>query len=357
MRHEPRKEARTQPRPAIAVLLPACLAEAAASALLLWRMAGAAPWTLAAGLGLHAGAAWLIWTAAPGIGQVKQDLDAGALRYIHALCALIVLFFPVLGLPGAALILVSRRFSRRKGLVEVVGEEMRRTAKALGVERVDDLDAFLVEEASVEPILEILKGSDVGLKRGAVSLLGSIGGREAVTLLKQSLSDPSPEVRFYAHATLAKLEDSYAQEIKAAEVAAKTDDAASWERLGDAFTRYAEAGLAEEVVRDRLHERAVMAYDRSLEIAPDNAGLLIKMGRLHLGNGRFGEARRRFEAVPHDGPGRGDALLGLCEVAYELRDHAALAGLRSELASRGFHSDDPRRIVLYRFWAHGGDNA
>jgi len=338
-------------------LIASILFEAAGAWLVFLWLRGGAAWTVAAGLALHAASAFSLWRGAPDAARAAEDQGARSRRFFQAFAAFIVLFFPVMGLPGVGLILLAHKFSRRKGLVEVVTEEMKRAALAIGVERVDDLDSFLVEEASVEPILEILKGSDVGLKRGAVSLLGSIGGQEAVGLLKQSLSDASPEVRFYAHATLAKLEDSHAQEIKAAEESAHAGDAGSWVRLGDAFSRYSVSGLAEEVVRGQLLERAASAYDRALEANRDDSALLIKLGRLHLGNGRFGEARRRFEAVPDGDPARADALLGLCEIAYELRDHAALAGLRFQLAGQSYHSDDPRRIVLYRFWAQGGDNA
>lgn len=164
-------------------------------------------------------------------------------------------------------------------------------------------------------------------------------------------------MRFYVHAPLAKLDDSHTQEIKTAEAAPSPDDTASWERLGNAFPGYAASGLPEDVVRRQLMDRATMAFDRSLVLAPEDSGMLLKLGRLHPGCGRLAEARRRFQAVPQDAPLRGEALLGLCEFAYELRYLDALTGLRAELSECRFDSDDPLRIVLYRFWAQGGEFA
>lgn len=344
---------------AMRVLLPALPFEAASAGLVaLWLVNGSALAALGAGV-LHLFAAGTIWTFAPRLGREEDPLKLAKLRagrHVHALSALVVLFFPVIGYVGMGYVLAVQQVSRRQGLVEVVSSEMKRAAKMLGVERVDDMDSFLMEESSVEPILEILKGSDVGLKRGAVSLLGTIGGREAVGLLKESLSDASPEVRFYAHATLAKLDDSYTQAIKTAERQVQEGAQGALAALGNAFVRYAESGLVEDVVRNQLLERATLAFERALDQDVGDGRLLVTLGYLHLSQGDLDKARAAFARTP-EGPAWVEALLGLCEIAYEQRDMAALHSLRLDLASADFKSDDPMKLVMFQFWTQTGDIA
>jgi len=251
-------------------------------------------------------------------------------------------------------VLAVQQVSKRQGLVEIYSSEMKRAARMLGVERVEDMDSFLMEEASVEPILEILKGSDVGLKRGAVNLLGNIGGKEAVGLLKESLSDPSPEVRFYAHATLAKLDDSYTQSIKTAERQTQDEASESFAALGNAFVRYAESGLVEDVVRRQLLDRATRAFEQALDHGVGDGRLLVTLGYLHLSQGELEKAREAFARTP-EGPAWVESLLGLCEIAYEKRDFTTLHTLRLELASADFKSEDPMKLVMFQFWTQTGD--
>ncbi|GFK95124.1 hypothetical protein NNJEOMEG_02982 [Fundidesulfovibrio magnetotacticus] len=344
---------------ALRILLPALPFELATAALGTLWLTGSSELTAVGALITHLFAPAAVWSFTP-----KRREDANphqkarieADRHIHALTAVVVFFFPVLGLAGMGYVLAAQQASHRQGLVEVLGSEMKRAAKVLGVERVEDVNSFLLEESSVEPILEILKGGDVGLKRGAVSLLGKIGGREAVALLKESLSDQSPEVRFYAHATLAKLDDSYTQAIKADEREAASGEAQALAVLGDAFVRYAESGLVEDVVRRQLLERATDAYEKALTADPGDGRLHVTLGYLLLSRGLAAKARAVFLAAP-EGPSRVEALLGLCEIAFETRDYKALHSLRLDLASVDFKSTDPRKLVMFQFWTQTGDMA
>ena len=54
-----------------------------------------------------------------------------------------------------------------------------------------------------------MSGDDNDLKRGAINTLQRIGSPEAISILKQSLSDVSPEIRHYAHIALTRLDEAY----------------------------------------------------------------------------------------------------------------------------------------------------
>lgn len=332
------------------VLWPGIALEAAASVLLAFWLGAGEPWGMT-GMVLHLAAAWSIWTARP---DKPADCDpkTEALRYVFTLAAMVVAFFPVVGLLGFATAMAIKARSRRKGLVEVLSGEMHTTCKKLGIERVEDLADFLKKESSVEPIREILQGSDAGLKRGAISFLGGMHSPLCVELLKESLSDANPEVRFYAHAAMTKIDDTFSQGIKNAEAALEESDASSFIALGMACVRYADSGLVEEVMRSQFLEKAISAFSHAAALSPDDAMLKVRLGSLYLEMGEYAQARECFESVAEGAPGFVDASLGLCKIYYDLRDFDSLYLLRRRLSLADCADCDPAKRITYKFWSH-----
>jgi hypothetical protein len=338
--------------PILRVLWPGIALELASSVLLAFWLGAGKLWGMS-GIVLHFAAVWSIWTTRPDT-QAGSDPKTEARPYVFTLAAMIVAFFPVAGLLGFATAMYIKSRSRKKGLVEVLSGEMHTTCKKLGIERVEDFEDFLMKESRVEPIREILKGSDAGLKRGAISFLGSMHSPLCVELLKESLSDANSEVRFYAHAAMTKIDDAFSQEIKAAEAALDENDCSSFTALGIACIRYADSGLVEEVMRAQFLEKAVSAISHAAALSPDDSTLRVHLGSLYLEMGEYAKAQECFESVAEDLPGFVDASLGLCKIYYDLRDFDSLYLLRRRLSLADCADCDPAKRITYKFWSHSG---
>ena len=334
------------------VIWPGIALESAAVALLAFWLVGGQPWGVT-GVALHLAAAWSIWMERPGK-PADGDPQIEARRHVFTLAAMIVAFFPGVGLPGFAVAMTIKANSRRKGLVEILSGEMHSTYKKLGIERVEDLEDFLKQESSVEPIREILQGSDAGLKRGAISFLGGMHSPQCVELLKESLADANAEVRFYAHTAMTKIDDAYSQGIKDAEADLNDNDASSFATLGEAYERYANSGLVEEAMRAQFLERAISAFSSAARLSPDDPLLRVRLGHLYLEAEDFTAARECFESVPDEAPGFVDAALGLCKIFYDLRDFDSLYVLRRRLSMISCGECDPPKLITYKFWSQSG---
>jgi tetratricopeptide (TPR) repeat protein len=173
-----------------------------------------------------------------------------------------------------------------------------------------------------------------------------------VELLKESLSDTSSEVRFYAHAAMTKIDDAFSQDIKNAEAALDEHDGSSFSALGVACMRYADSGLVEEVMRAQFLEKAVSAFSHAVALSPDDAMLKVRLGSLYLEIGEYAKARECFENVAEGGPGFVEAALGLCKIFYDMRDFDSLYLLRRKLSMADCADCDPAKKIAYNFWSH-----
>ncbi len=121
---------------------------------------------------------------------------AGKSPYDCALVSLFTLTLPGIGLYGCFMaILLSKTVIRNKGLAHDL-EKNDYIPPLVPNEKIGNRNTFIEQELGVEPIVDILRGTDSGLKRGAIKVLGNLQSREAVTLLRKCLKDPDPEIRF-----------------------------------------------------------------------------------------------------------------------------------------------------------------
>ena len=141
----------------------------------------------------------------------------------------------------------------------------------------------LADEIAIEPVIDVLQGDDPDLKRGAVKLLQRIGTPNAVGLLRQSLSDQFPEVRFYAHSALTELEDGFSTRIQ--DLIAKlqeTPSALTYRLLGQQYRTYADSGLADEIARRQHLESCCDALIKSLALEPGHNQTMLLLGQALL---------------------------------------------------------------------------
>ena len=214
----------------------------------------------------------------------------------------------------------------------------------------------LADEIAIEPVIDVLQGDDPDLKRGAVKLLQRIGTPNAVGLLRQSLSDQFPEVRFYAHSALTELEDGFSKRIQ--DLSAKLKEAPSAQTcrlLGQQYRTYADSGLADEIARRQHLESCCDALIKSLALEPGHNQTMLLLGQALLELGKLREAWLMFEKCTRFEETVSEAQLGLAEIAFIKRDMGQLAKQARSMAD----SDAPRPekadpLALFEFWATVG---
>lgn len=107
------------------------------------------------------------------------------------------------------------------------------------------------------PLVDILYGEDIALKRGAINKLAELATPEAIRILLAHRGDPSPEVRFFITSALVNTKKRFDEELEAAREAMKQniDHIPTRLLLAKAYLRYARSGLPNEITqRDYLNE-------------------------------------------------------------------------------------------------------
>ena len=212
-------------------------------------------------------------------------------------------------------------------------------------------------EIAIEPVVDVLTGDDPDLKRGAVKLLKRMATPGAVGLLRQCLSDPFPEVRFYAHSALSDLEDEHTNRIKAINETLQTaPSAGAWRTLGREYRAYADSGLADEVARRQHLEESRAALSQSLALEPGHAPSMLLLGQVLLSLERNEEAAAWFDKCLAVEETEAEARLGLAQIAFQQRDLKALAAQARAMARSGApRPTNPDALALHEFWSGVGE--
>jgi len=283
---------------------------------------------------------------------------AGSIRFYAHLTAWLTLFLPAIGLAGSSLTFFwVKMFLKEKGIVEDHMELTDYSIKEIqspGSGR--NLQVFLQDELSVEPIMDILAGNDEDLKRGAVDLLGRIATPEAVALLRECLTNPSGDCRFYSHTTLARLDETHSRRIREAQAlvpSGEGDKAEDLKHLGNVYRVYAESGLIEDETRDHFLKLARDAFSKSHAKNPQDQEIPAILGELSVAVGEYGEAERFFRQALKGTANPVEPLLGLCRIYYEKRDLKSLAKIVERIQQgKMIKTGDLQKDTLFQFWAH-----
>jgi len=281
-----------------------------------------------------------------------------SVRFYSHLTAWLTLFLPAIGLAGSSLTFFwVKVFLKEKGIVE---DHMELTDYS--IEEIQSPGSggnphvFLQDELSVEPIMDLLAGNDEGLKRGAVDLLGRIATPEAVVLLRECLTNPSADCRFYSHTTLARLDETHSRRIREAQALVSSgegDEAEDLKHLGNVYRGYAESGLIEDETRDHFMKLARDAFSKSLAKNPQDQEISAILGELSVAVGEYGEAERFFRQALKGTANPVEPLLGLCRIYYEKRDFKSLAKIVERIQlGKIIKTGDLQKDTLFQFWAH-----
>lgn len=289
---------------------------------------------------------------------LNWESRAKSVRFYSHLTAWFTLFLPAIGLAGSSLTFFwVKVFLKEKGIVE---DHMELTDYSIEEIQSPGSGAnphvFLQDELSVEPIMDLLAGNDEGLKRGAVDLLGRIATPEAVVLLRECLTNPSADCRFYSHTTLARLDETHSRRIREAQALVSSgegDEAEDLKHLGNVYRGYAESGLIEDETRDHFLKLARDAFSKSLAKNPQDQEISAILGELSVAVGEYGEAERFFRQALEGTANPVEPLLGLCRIYYEKRDFKSLAKIVERIQQgKTIKTGDLQKDTLFQFWAH-----
>lgn len=311
--------------------------------------------------GLSIGILFLLHFAATGLSTLSFKLydivfpNKHYQLYIY-FNSLITFFFPLIGIIGCLLTCILTKFLKKGGIVDEHARLDRYIdQRSDRPEMVTDFTAFVNAETEIEPIIDIINGKDVELKRGAVNLLSRIGSPDAIKLLKNCLSDDNDEVRFYASTAIARLNDQHTFKIKKLKkLSDKTFDIpASLIKYGEACKQYSETGLIEENAGMFYISMAKDSFVKALKLEKENIELKIALGHLCICKKEYDEASIYFKETLKAKPDSHDAFLGLCQLYFEMWDLKSLSEfIKTETKPDLSGINDTYKQTLVEFWSN-----
>lgn len=286
--------------------------------------------------------------------ETKRSSDD---TYYHRLFAMLVFFLPGIGILGTIATFISAGvILRRQGLAESYEEGFKMEKEMLFLN--ESTANIIQDELSIEPIVDILNGNDVALKRGSISLLRKIKDKRAVELIKKCLADESSEVRFYAHTALTRIEADYAEQIKDAQARyteEKTPYAAR--ALARIYRRYASSGLPEDSILMQYMKDARDLYEKALDADPTDSRLMLTLGNLCAEMKDYMASEKYFRMAVDIAGCQIEAGLGICRALYETGRIEELAHFTQRLRQMPHaQSLSPEKQAVYNLWTQDNDN-
>lgn len=149
-------------------------------------------------------------------------------------------------------------------------------------------DERVKQELDFMPLTDILAGSDLELKRGAIDKLSKLGTPESIAILFAHRSDPQPEVRFYVTSALTHLKKDMHEELNAAKQRMQNDVSHPQNRLllAKTYLRQAQTGILDDVTmaafeQEALHHLKFLQNTAGPPTHTESGMLLISVYRLH----------------------------------------------------------------------------
>ncbi len=256
-----------------------------------------------------------------------------------------LLFFPCLGLPASAFLLLytlsypppedgrSELGDDDKRLFDIRDRLMRPSPQAAG-------------EESFLPAVTMLGSPDLEDRRSAIEVLARIGGPEQIAHLRKCLDDPEREVYQLAHAKLTALHERYTNAIDLAQQRSQEEEL-------DGVVLYLHSGLLGEASKLFYRHKAITLAGKLLLESPQDSQLLSLLGELYLEDQKYREAALAFETSL----GLEDSIearWGLVRLCYQQRDYEAfLTHLREMKGLASATVPGTRAIVEAVTWWFG----
>lgn len=289
---------------------------------------GASVWVLFTRTNLYLWSDWILpsllhvvsTVALTVAGNVRKDFDGQRMAIFLGT----FFFYPVGGAAFSFVLLVMliRKDALKVGVMEdyhkSIEAEMQREDQ-LG--RIMDIEEEIGKQMEIQPLVDLIHGRDLTLRRAATKYLGKLETHDSVKLLQNLLKDTDREVRFYASSSLAKIDEKLSKRIRtlAEESASRPADVLRLKELGYAYLDYIQTGIL-DTIGERYHlDKCVETFEKVLAHGEESE-THFSMGCVLFKLGRIDEAERQFDRAIEQDPKYVDAYFWRAEIFFMRRD-------------------------------------
>lgn len=119
----------------------------------------------------------------------------------------------------------------------------------------------------IQPIIEIFRGTDLELKKGAIDSLTVKGDMNSIRLLKDALDYSDPEIRYFIAEALTKISKQYSDQIFVAKSALEQDPGSEEKllKLADCYYDFANCMIEDHTLNQYYYELAAFYFSEILK--------------------------------------------------------------------------------------------
>lgn len=191
-------------------------------------------------------------------------------------------------------------------------------------------------EEDITPYIDIMEGGDSVTKRNTINKVVQHPGPNSRMILNIGLEDPDHDIRFYAASALILLNDSFIKEFLELQnkINKSPDDPHAYLDLAMAYDRYCSWSLPEEEDLPNYIAKMRQAYEKVLQLFPENINAIIGLVRILLRNGELTKARSLVEKGLSHYPKSSNILLLYLRILYRKREFTQLRNLVNQFSIR-----------------------
>jgi len=231
--------------------------------------------------------------------------------------------FPLLGNLSALVLFAVKIMSQPKSFDEFESDELSLDDE-LVVEQHNNqpksAEEYLRELLDIESFADILIGSNSDLKRSVIEKLAQKDNREAVKLLKQTLKDSDPEIRFHASSGLKKIDENFQRRILTLkeEILLNPQSFDLHLSLGQEYFKFSRSSLADKTTTDFYLNQAWNAIEKALRIKPENISVLLEAGKIKIELGEYEEAANYLDKAINLDSSNWQLRIWRCEANFQI---------------------------------------
>src|SRR3989338_1644227 len=198
---------------------------------------------------------------------------------------------------------------------EELGEEMSQFLEILYAEKMsEDIMETVHGHLEIEPYVDILKGTDDELKKGALEQLARVKTKATTRLIQLALQDANPEIRYTASLKLKKIEDEFSEQIMIEKEKLKKEKTPQAHTLlGNIYSQFCQMNLLDSVTQDYYAKLALNEYVLSLQLNPDQPLVLKNMAENYFTIHRPDQVLKIIDRALALDPKSAEMLLMRCE--------------------------------------------
>jgi hypothetical protein len=210
------------------------------------------------------------------------------------------------------------------------------------------------QDRRVTPFLDVLAFGSVQQRQAAVAIIAQQFRPAFAPALKAALRDEHNVIRVQAATVIARLEQEFLERTFALEaaVARTPNDPDAVLALARHCDDQAFTGLLDSTREEGCRAQAVEGYASYLALRPDDAATELRLARLQLRRGVYGEAEPRLQRLADDG--HASARLWLMEALYAQRRFSDLRGAATRGGAVADESLPFEALEAMELWAGDG---